>query len=165
MACTSKKYTGREATIEFVISCGDAMPAEEDWKLIGAVRSKTATYTWDTVDATADDVVGAIRDNLATWLNYELSADGVNYRSDEETVNQVLLRKHFITPTETGGQPIAMFRITDPAVTTVATMLMSEFALEYPYDDVATWSIAAAVTGSTVGLVVTDTPVVPEPTA
>lgn len=165
MACTSKKYVGREATLEFVIGCGDTMPAEDDWKLIGAVRSISQTFTWDTTDATADDVVGAIRDNLATWLNYELSADGVNRRSDDATSNQVLLRKHFINPTETGGQPIILVRVTDPAVTTIAAVLLSEFALEYPYDEVATWSISAAVTGSTIGLSVTDTPVVPDPTA
>ena len=163
MSCTSKKYVGREATIEFVVSCGDVMPAEDDWMLIGAVRSISQTFTWDTVDATADDVKDAIRENLATWLNYEISADGVNRRSDDETSNQVALRKHFINPVETGGQPIIMVRVTDPAVTTIATMLMSEMSLDYPNDDVATWSLSASVTGSTIGLQVTDTPVGPDP--
>lgn len=164
MACTSKKYVGREAVVEFVISCGEVMPAEDDWLLFGAVRSITQGFTWDTVDATADDVKDAVREQLATWLNYEFSADGVNRRADDETSNQVALRKHFINPVETGGQPIIMIRVTDPAVTTIATVLLSELSLEYPNDDVATWSISAAATGSVVGLVVSDTPVVPDPT-
>jgi len=165
MACVSKKYVGREVLLEFAIQCGDVMPAEDDWLIIGAGRSKSMTYTWDTVDATADDVEGAIRDNLATWLNFELSMDGVNRRTDDETSNQIALRKHFLNPVETGGQPIVVIRVTEPAITTVAAMLLSEFSLEFPYDDVATWSISAAVTGSTIGLMVFDTPVVPDPTA
>lgn len=165
MACQSSKYVGREVILEVHISCGDVMPPENEWELIGAGRSKSMTYTWDTVDATADDVVGAIRDNLATWLNFEISADGVNRRNDDEVSNQIKLRKHFLDPIETGGQPIVMIRVTEPSITTVATMLLSEFSVEFPYDDVATWSISAAVTGSALGLVVTDTPVVPDPTA
>lgn len=161
MACTSKKYVGREVLLEFVIGCGDEMPAEDDWMIIGAGRSKSMTYTWDTVDATADDVEGAIRDNLATWLNFELSADGVCRRTDDATSNQALLLQHFINPTETSGQPIIVIRVTTPTLTTVAAMLMSEFSLEFPNDDVATWSLSAAVTGSTIGLSVTPTPVVP----
>lgn len=164
MACTSKKYVGREVLLEFVIACGDEMPAENDWLLIGAGRSKSMTFTWDTVDATADDVEGAIRDNLATWLNFELSADGVARRADDATANQALLFKHFINPVQTGGQPIIVIRVTDPKITVVAAMLLSEFSFEFPNDDVATWSLSAAVTGSTIGLMVTDTPVVPDPT-
>lgn len=165
MACFSSKYTGREAVIEYYISCGETLPTEDQWVLFGAGRSKSATYTWDTVDATADDVQGAIRDNLATWLNFEISVDGVSRRTDDTNSGQIALRKHFLNPVETGGQPIIVVRITDPAITTVCAMLLSEMSLEYPYDDVATWSISAAVTGSTIGLMVFDTPVVPDPTA
>ena len=122
------------------------------------------TLSYDTIDATADDVVGAIRDNLATWLNYELSADGVCRRSDSVNTNQTALMKHFLNPVETGGQPIIMTRVTMPDITIVSAMLMSEFSREFPYDDVATWSLSMSVTGSELGMVVTDTPVVPDPT-
>lgn len=164
MPCQLAKYTGREVVIEFAIGCGDVAVPEEDWLLFGAGRSKSMTLTYDTVDATADDVVGAIRDNLATWLNYELTADGVCRRTDAANTNQTALMKHFLNPVETGGQPIIMTRVTMPDITIVSAMLMSEFSREFPYDDVATWSISMAVTGSELGMVVTDTPVVPEPT-
>lgn len=163
MPCVSQKYTGREVLIEFSIACGDVPVLEEDWKLFGAGRSKSMTLTYDTVDATADDVVGAIRDNLATWLNYELTADGVCRRSDAANTNQTALMKHFLNPVETGGQPIIMTRVTMPDITIVSAMLMSEFSREFPYDDVATWSLSMSVTGSELGMVVTDTPVVPDP--
>lgn len=163
MACFSPKFTGREVLLEYVVGCGDTIPLDTDWKLIGAGRSKSMTLTYDTVDATADDVQGAIRDNLATWLNFEMTADGVCRRADTATVNQTALLRHFLNPTETGGQPIIVIRVTMPDITIVSAMLMSEFSREFPYDDVATWSISMAVTGSTIGLVVTDTPVVPDP--
>lgn len=162
MACETNKFVGRVATVEYVIGCGDVMPAEDDWKVLGACRSKTQSFNWDTVDATADDTVGNTRDTLATWLNYELSVDGVCRK--DEAANQVQLEDHFISPTETGGQPIALFRITTPSRTTICAMLMSEYSLEYPNDDVATWSLTASVTNSVIGLVRTPTPVVPDPT-
>lgn len=145
------------------MGCGDTMPLDTEWRLFGAGRSKSLTLTYDTVDATADDVVGSIRDNLATWLNFEISADGVCRRSDDANSNQTALMKHFLNPVETGGQPIIVVRVTMPDITIVSAMLMSEFSREFPYDDVATWSLSMAVTGSTIGMVVTDTPVVPDP--
>lgn len=164
MPCESPKYVGREVALEFVIDCGDTMPAEEDWKLFGAGRTKSINPTWDTVDATADDTVGNIRTNLATWLAFEISADGVCRRSDSANSNQTELLKHFLNPAQTGGQPIIVVRVTMPDVTIVTAVLMSEFTREFPYDDVATWSISMSATDSTIGMVVTDTPVVPDPT-
>lgn len=164
MPCESPKYVGREVALEFVIACGDEMPADEDWKLFGAGRTKSMNPTWDTVDATADDTTGNIRTNLATWLAFEMSADGVCRRSDSANSNQTELLKHFLNPVQTGGQPIIVVRLTMPDVTIVTAVLMSEFTREFPYDDVATWSISMAATDSTIGMVVTDTPVVPDPT-
>ena len=104
MSCNSTKYVGREVALEFVIDCGDVMPAQDDWKLFGAGRTKSINPTWDTVDATADDTVGNIRTNLATWLAFEISADGVCRRSDSANSNQTELLKHFLNPVQTGGQ-------------------------------------------------------------
>lgn len=165
MPCESPKYVGREVVLEFVIDCGDTMPAEDDWKLIGAGRTKSFNATWDTVDATADDTVGNIRTNLASWLNFEMSADGVCRRADDANSNQTALLKHFVNPVETGGQPIIVIRLTMPDVTIVSAVLLSEFSREFPYDDIASWSISMSATDSTIGLSVTDTPVIPDPTA
>ncbi|MNZ12934.1 Phage major tail protein 2 [compost metagenome] len=161
MACVSKKYVGREVLLEFAISCGDTEPLEADWKVFGAGRSKTLSLTYDTVDATADDSEGAIRDSLATWLTCEMSMDGVCRRGDTTDSNQAALLKHYINPTATGGQPIIMARLTMPDVTITSAMLMSEYSREFPNDDVATYSISLTATSSTVGFTVEDTPVVP----
>ncbi len=162
MPCETNRYVGKDVTLEYVISCGDAMPAELDWKRLGAMRTKSLTFTWDTVDATADDALTAIRSNLATWTNVELSADGVALRGTEQiAIDQRDLKKHYLNPTETGGQPIIVVRITAPDVTYIFAMLMSSYTLDYPYDDVATWSLEGSITTSTIGLSVEDTPVVP----
>lgn len=122
MPCEVTKYVGREVALEFVIACGDEMPAEDDWKLFGAGRTKSINPTWDTVDATADDTVGNIRTNLATWLAFEISADGVCRRSDSANSNQTELLKHFLNPVQTGGQPIIVVRVTMPDVTIVTAV-------------------------------------------
>lgn len=163
MPCETNRYVGKDVTLEYVIACGDEMPLESDWKRLGAMRTKSLTFSWDTVDATADDALTAIRSNLATWMNFELSADGVAIRGDSPiAVDQRDLKKHFLNPTETGGQPIIVVRVTAPDVTYICAMLLSNYTLEYPYDDVATWSIEASITTSEIGLVVEDTPTVPE---
>ena len=69
-----------------------------------------------------------------------------------------------IPPTLARGALGGIFRVTMPDVTIVTAVLMSEFTREFPYDDVATWSISMSATDSTIGMVVTDTPVVPDPT-
>lgn len=161
MPCESPKYVGREVAVEFVISCGDVMPAENEWLPIGAVRSKEDSSEWDNVDVTADDDQGNKRSVLATYRTDTLSLDGVSRRSDGTLSNQTLLYKHFKQPTETGSQPIAMFRITYPDITVIDTYLLTSFTRSSPYDDAATWSLEASSTTSAVGQVITDTPVVP----
>lgn len=160
MGCETNRYSGKIVTLEYAIECGDVEPTT--WKRLGAMRTKSLTFTWDTNDATADDAIASIRSNIATWLNVELSADGVAIRGDSQlAIDQRDLRKHFLNPTETGGQPIIVVRITAPDLTFVFAMLMSSYGLEYPYDDTATWSIEGSITTSEIGLIVTDTPVVP----
>lgn len=161
MACETSKYVGRDVPMEFFIGCGDLMPEEADWVPIGALRSKEASVEWDTVDATADDTVGAIREMLATYKTYTISADGVCKRADGTESNQTLLYKHVLDPIATGGQPVAWVRITYPDVTVVCLMLFSTMSRSVPYDEVATFSVEATSTVSDFGIVVTDTPVVP----
>lgn len=164
MPCQSAKYVGREVILEVVIDCGDVMPAEDDWKLIGAGRTKSMSGTWDTVDATADDTQGNLRTNLATFMNFEITADGTLRRADTADTVMVALTKHFFNPVATGGQPIILARLTYPDITIVSAMLMSECTRDAPHDDMATWNITMAATDSAIGFQVTDTPVVPDPT-
>lgn len=160
MACEVDKFVGREVALEFHIGCPDVFPGPGDWLPLGAVRTKEISNEWDSVDATADDSVGNVRNSLATYLTYGISADGVCKRADDTLSNQTALYKHFKNPTLTGGQPVAWFRVTTPDVTETGFMLMTTFSRSFPFDDVCTYSLEATATESPFGVIVEDTPVV-----
>ena len=164
MACESQAFLGRETTLEYFIGCGDVAPLESQWLFLGALRSNSLSTEWDTVDATADDSAGAIREMLATYKNITISADGVAKRTDNgTTTNQIALLQHFMNPTSTGGQPVVWLRRTDPRLTIIGYFLMSTYDLEAPYDEVSTYSIEATTTANSVfpnGIDVQPTPVV-----
>jgi len=161
--CESSAFVGRETSLEFSIGCGDALPQEADWKFIGALRSNSLGTEWDTVDATADDSAGSIREMLATYKTITISTDGVARRADTATVHQTELLLHYMNPTATNGQPVVWLRRTDPRVTVVGYFLLSTYDLEAPYDEISTFSIEATSTANSViptGVSVTPTPVV-----
>jgi predicted secreted protein len=158
--CESSAFIGRETSLEFAISCGDALPLEADWKFIGALRSNSLSTEYDTVDATADDSINSIREMLATYKTVTISTDGVARRTDTATVHQTELLLHYLNPTATNGQPVVWLRRTDPRITVVGYFLLSTYDLEAPYDEISTFSIEASSTASDFGLIVTPTPVV-----
>lgn len=158
MACNQIKYVGKNVAMEFAIGCPDAMPAEGDWKTLGAMRAKELGIEWDTADATADSSVGSLRENLATFQSLTVSGDGVLEASGEDADNMKELQKHVINPTATSGQPFVWLRMTFPDLTFTVPTLMTTFSRTAPYDDVATYSLEASATASPYGLMVEDTP-------
>lgn len=163
MACETQAFLGRDTSLEFFIGCGDVAPLESEWKFIGALRSNSLSGEYDTVDATADDSAGAIREMLATYKSVTISTDGVAKRTDSATVNQTELLMHFYNPVATGGQPVVWLRRTDPRVTVIGYFLLSTYDLEAPYDEISTFSIEATTTANSVypnGLDIQPTPVV-----
>lgn len=146
--CASDKFVGKSVLAEFALACGDVDPLTLTWLPLGAARNKSKTMSADTVDATADDSVGSFRDTLVTYKTFELSIDGVTKRDDGTTSNQQLLSSHF----ETDPQPYVWMRLTGPINTTVSFCVLTEFSEEYPYDDVATYSMTASATSRPGGL-------------
>jgi predicted secreted protein len=128
------------------------------WLPLGAARNKSITMSADTVDATADDSVGSFRDTLITYKTFEVSIDGVTKRDDGTTTNQQLLFNHFVTD----EQPYAWIRLTGPINTVIGFCILTEFSQEFPYDEIATYSLTASATGRPGGLpsvIVEDTPI------
>ena len=146
--CASDKFVGKSVLAEFALACGDVDPNTLTWLPLGAARNKSKTMSADTVDATADDSVGSFRDTLITYKTFELSIDGVTKRDDGTTSNQQLLSTHF----ETDPQPYVWMRLTGPINTTTSFCVLTEFSEEYPYDDVATYSMTASATSRPGGL-------------
>lgn len=146
--CASSKFVGKSVLAEFALACGDVDPMTLTWLPLGAARNKSITMSADTVDATADDSVGSFRDTLITYKTFEVSIDGVTKRDDGTTSNQQLLAEHFVTD----PQPYVWIRLTGPIKTTIGFCILTEFSEEYPYDEIATYSMTASATGRPGGL-------------
>ncbi len=156
--CKSTKYVGRDVVLEYAIGCGDEVPAEGDWRRFGSMRTKEFNLEWETTDATADDSIGALRENLATFQALTISGDGTCKASGSGAANLIELTKHVAKPTATAGQPVAWLRMTFPDLTFTAFMLITTLSRSAPHDDVATYSLEASATASDFGLIVEDTP-------
>jgi len=156
--CKSQKYVGRSVVLEYAIGCADELPAEDDWKRFGSMRTKEFNLEWDTTDATADDSIGALRENLATFQSLTISGDGTCKASGSGAANLIELTKHVANPTATAGQPFAWLRMTFPDLTFTAFMIITTMSRSAPYDDVTTYSMEASATASDYGLIVEDTP-------
>lgn len=156
--CKNQKFVGRTAILEYAIGCGDEMPAAADWKRLGAMRAKELTIEWETTDATADDSIGALRENLATFQTLSVSGDGVLKVAGTGAAALIALTKHVIKPEATGGEPVAWIRLTFPDLTFTFFSIVTNMSRSAPYDDVATYSFEASATASDFGLMVEDTP-------
>ncbi|URW84492.1 phage tail protein [Alcaligenes sp. DN25] len=156
--CKNQKFVGRTAILEYAIGCGDQMPAAADWKRLGAMRAKELTIEWETTDATADDSIGALRENLAAFQTLSVSGDGVLKVAGTGAAALIALTKHVIKPEATGGEPVAWIRLTFPDLTFTFFSIVTNMSRSAPYDDVATYSFEASATASDFGLMVEDTP-------
>lgn len=164
MAYALKKYVGRSVVMEYALGTPNALPAAADWKRFGAMRTKSFSAPWDTVDATADDTVGYVREMLATYQTLTVSGDGTLLTGEgNDAVNLKNLTKHFFNPSTSNGQPVAWFRLTFPDLTFTTYMLISDLSREAPNDEIATYSFEATATASDFGLIVEDTPAVDAP--
>lgn len=158
MACNKTKYVGRDVVLEYAIGCGDLLPASNQWKVFGSLRTKEFNLSWDTTDATDGDSVGALRENLATFQTLTISGDGVCKASGAGSANLIEISKHVANPVATGGQPVTWMRMTFPDITFTCFMLFSTLSRSAQYDDVVTYSMEASATASEFGLIVEDTP-------
>lgn len=156
--CKSTKYTGRTVVLEYAIGCGDEKPESGDWKGFGALRTKEFSLEWDTTDATADDSIGALRENLATFQSLTISGDGVCKASGNGAANLIELTKHVANPQGTAGQPVVWMRMTFPDITATCFMILTTMSRSAPHDDVTTYSMEAQATASDFGLIIEDTP-------
>jgi predicted secreted protein len=156
--CANPKYLGRDVILEYAIQCGDVVPTSGQWKRVGSLRTKEFTLEWDTTDTTADDSIGALRENLATFQTMSITGDGTAKAFGAGSANLIELTKHVAKPDATGGQPVAWIRLTFPDLTFTCFMIVTNMSRSAPYDDVATFSFEASATASDFGLLVDDTP-------
>jgi len=158
MACEKKQFVGRDVVMEFAIGCSDKVPTAPEWKRFGSMRTKEFNLEWETQDATADDTVGVLRENLATFQTLSVSGEGTVKKSGIGAANVRELLKHVVNPTQTSGQPVAWIRMTFPDLTFTCFMLITNMSRSASNDDIVTYSLEATSNASDFGLIVEDTP-------
>lgn len=156
--CVSNKYTGKVVGLEFFIGCGDVLPTEAQWRKLGAMRNKEFSVEWETIDATADDSIGSLRENITSFQSLTISGDGTLKRAGTGAADLKAITKHAVQPTETGGEPVVWLRMTFPDLTFIAYMILTTMTRTGAYDDLATYTMEAQATASDFGLIVLDTP-------
>lgn len=157
--CKLPGYSGREVALEIAYACGDVNPLTLAFAPIGALTTKEFSLTWDTTDATADDTVGSLRANMATWQTLEVSYDGICKRADGTKYNQVRLMKHIANPgPDFSNQPVVWARMTFPDLTFIFYALATGQDRSAPFDNNTTFSGTLSATESDFGLIVLDTP-------
>lgn len=157
--CTSQKFVGRDAVLEYAIGCPSDNPESLVFDRVGAMRTKEMTISWDTTDTTADDSIGSLRENLATYKNVSVSGDGTCKASGTGSAASIALTKHVANPVLTGGQPFAWIRLTFPDLTFTFFSIVNNMSRNATNDEVVTFSFEAMATNSDYGLIVEDTPV------
>lgn len=159
--CKSNAYSGKDVALEYALACGDVDPLGVgfNWLPLGAMRTKEFGLTWDTTDASSDQSIGALRENIATFKSLTISGDGVAYRTDTARSNLKALTKHVFNPGDDfADQPVAWLRMTFPDLTFIAYMIINDLSRSAPHDDVVTFSLEATATTSDFGLIILDTP-------
>lgn len=155
--CEANTTTGKTVIVEYFIGCTDKEPTSEQWKVLGGLRTKELTTTYDTEDTTADDSVGNVRESITTFRTVSFSGDGIMRRMGATADALKELYLHFCDPKTTGGQPTGWFRITDPHVTHTIPGIITEFSRSFPNDAAITFSLAISATASLAGVKVEET--------
>ena len=165
MACKLPGYAGRMVLLEYFLACGDVDPTGPDvaWAPIGPMTTKSFNLTWETSDASTDQTVGNLMENIATWQNLEISGSGIATPQDGTRSNLTALTKHIANPGPGfSHQPVMWLRMTFPDVTFIAYMIATTISRDAPSGEPVTYEFSATATGSDFGLIVQDTP---DPTA
>lgn len=152
MACEPNTTTGREAVMQYQISCLDVAPVEDDWKMFGAVRTKGVTNAGNTIDTTADDTQGKYNESIVTSYTKEFSMDGIIRNSGASAKGFADLYAHWNDPSATGGQPVLWIKLTDPTGVETAPVVITSIDKDYPDQDVMTYSMGFSVTSSPIGV-------------
>lgn len=156
--CEANTSTGKDVVVEFIIGCIDAAPVEADWKVLGAMKTKELNASYDTEDVSADDIPDDVRANITTFKNFSFSGDGLIRNVGQASEDLTELYLHFFNAKKNKMQPAIWLRVTDPKLTHVAPVIITEFSHSYPNDSSISFSLSTMATFSLIGTSVDKTP-------
>jgi predicted secreted protein len=142
------KVTGRLVVMRVAIGKPTDNPTSLTFLTVGAMRGKNIEFSWDTVDATADNSPDFTKEELVTFKTVTISGDGVY--DDAVSSNQDTLENHVISPgAATDFQPHAWVDLIYPNGKTFrGPFLFKKWAIDAPYGDVLTFSTDATSAGA-----------------
>ncbi len=155
--CTPANYVGKDVVLEYFIDCGNDVPQEGDWSLLGSMRTKGFDGGWDTDDSTDDATPGYLSQSVATGQSFSVSGDGTCKRGPEAAA-LTELTKHFFNPVATDGQPLVWLRLTYPDLTFTVLTLLTTMSRTGETRGGVTFSMEATGTASAAGVIVENTP-------
>lgn len=142
-------FVGRDVLVEYAVGLETATPASLTYKVLGMMRGKELSASWDSADTTGDKSEAFTRTSLVTFKSVEFSGDGVTYTDDVH--NQIDFESNVVNPpVETNYQPKFWLRITYPNKVYTGPFLVTEFTNSTAFDAEATWSISASSNGAVV---------------
>lgn len=103
------RLIGRAKTLELAYGCPDAVPAEDEWKLVGLPTSATWDFNPETLTSDADD--GGFTATMIASLDPTYSIEGevrVNDRTDEFGIQQ--FTKYMVDEVRARRQPTVWMR-------------------------------------------------------
>lgn len=132
---------GRYARLYLADGCADTEPAEDDWKLLGPLTSKSVDFSPNTVTSDADDTGGFVV-SLVTNSDLTISGEGEVRRSDKADEYGIHhLINMYVTEQKAMRQPTLWVRLVTGA--TVITMygVLTALSWDAGTSDIITFSV------------------------
>ncbi|HAI8714158.1 Ig-like domain-containing protein [Escherichia marmotae] len=134
------KLIGRNAVLEVVEGCPDTVPQEADWKILGAMTTKSFDLSPNTVTSEADDTKGFV-EGLVTSVDFTISGDGEWRKRDKPgDFGPAYMTRYYLQETKAGRQPSVWIRLSFATITITAYMNTTAWSGEFGTGDIATFS-------------------------
>ncbi|ECE3714682.1 Ig domain-containing protein [Salmonella enterica] len=134
------KLIGRNAVLEVAEGCPDTVPLESEWKILGAMTTKSFDLSPNTVTSEADDTKGFV-EGLVTSVDFTISGDGEWRKRDKPgDFGPAYMTRYYLQETKAGRQPSVWVRLSFATITIVAYMNTTAWSGEFGTSDIATFS-------------------------
>lgn len=132
--------SGKMSGLKCKVYIGDALSGT----ILAGQRSATLNRSAETIDATSKDSEGGWKESLSGFKEWSIDCDGAFVTND---VAYKTLEQNFMN-----SENLAVYIEMPSGTKYVGEATITDFPLEFPYDDLVTWSITLQGSGAlTVG--------------
>tara|TARA_R110000782_G_scaffold113250_2_gene203268 strand:+ start:670 stop:1152 length:483 start_codon:yes stop_codon:yes gene_type:complete len=134
----AKRFVGAKAVVEYAYGCRTDDPALLTFFPIMSLTSKSNTSTVSTTGTRTDSDTGQYTDMIVTGGEGSFQFDGIVDVTDADVLN---LRLQLSSNQQSNNGLYGFIRVTDPAITEVAFVLITQFDNNYDTESEATFSL------------------------